>query len=84
MLFVRGTIAHTPVRGELEVLKDRLLVVDDAGRILASEPGTAEAGCLAQHGGKPEDVLRLEVRPRAALVLHMLTWLTKGLHSSSH
>jgi hypothetical protein len=67
MLFVRGTVAHTPIRGELEVLEDRILVVDDAGVIAASEPGAAEARCLAQHGGKPEDVLRLKVCRFSAL-----------------
>ncbi|KAL4422640.1 hypothetical protein ABPG75_008837 [Micractinium tetrahymenae] len=62
MLFIRGTIAHTPLRGEVELLPDQLLVVDPqaSGRIVAVVPGEQEAACLVQHGGQAEDVLRLQ------------------------
>ena len=64
MLFIRGTLAHTPVRGEVELLHDHLVVVDTHadGRIVAVVPGVQEAECLARHGGRPKDVLRLQVR----------------------
>ncbi len=64
MLFIRGTFAHTPVRGEVELLSDHLLAVDTQadGRIVAVAPGAQEAACLARHGGRPDDVLRLRVR----------------------
>lgn len=53
---------HTPVRGEVELLPDQLVAVDEAGTITAVVPGSQEAACLAAHAGRPEDVLRLEVR----------------------
>ncbi|EFN55526.1 hypothetical protein CHLNCDRAFT_8558, partial [Chlorella variabilis] len=59
-LFVRGTLVHTPVRGEVELLPDQLVAVDEAGTITAVVPGSQEAACLAAHAGRPEDVLRLE------------------------
>lgn len=62
MLFIRGTLAHTPVRGEVELLRDHLVVADTQanGRIVAVVPGAQEAECLVLHGGRPEDVLRLQ------------------------
>lgn len=64
MLFIRGKIAHTPVRGEVELLADHLVVVDTqaCGRIVAVVPGAQEEACLAQHGASAEDVLHLQVR----------------------
>lgn len=62
MLFIRGTVVHTPCRGDVEVLPDRLLAIDDAGsgRILALLPGEQEAECLALHDGREEEVVRLQ------------------------
>lgn len=61
MLFIRGTVVHTPVRGHVEVLLDRLLVVDvdGGGKIASMVSGEEEANCLALYSGQAEDVLRL-------------------------
>jgi guanine deaminase len=58
MLIIRGTVVHTPVRGHVEVLPDRILVIDD-GKIASMIAGEEEANCLALYGRQAEDVLRL-------------------------
>ena len=45
---VCGTLIHTPVCGEIEILADALVVVDDAGRILAVH----QAGSCSYAGAK--------------------------------
>lgn len=39
MLF-HGTVVHTPVRGELQILHDTLIAVDDKGFIVILHPNT--------------------------------------------
>jgi hypothetical protein len=61
MLFIRGTLVHTPERGEVQLLEDRFVVVTDEGVIAAIAPGANEAEQLGKHGGTHQDVLRLKV-----------------------
>ena len=39
---IRGTILHTPKRGQLEVLEDRVITTDSLGVILSVVPYTAD------------------------------------------
>lgn len=59
----RGTFFHTPVYGQLEALRDVVLVLRD-GRIAKIAPGSEEAAVCEEFG--VSTVRRLQVRDFAA------------------
>ena len=59
-----GDLVHTPVFGEVELLKDHLVVFSDAdagGKILALEPAAGATEALHKHGIPLSSVWTLQV-----------------------
>lgn len=64
---IRGTLVHAPAAGDIEVLDDALIAVDNGGRIAAvSGPGRPDYGKLEQSA---RDAGRLEVLPAGEYLL---------------